>query len=293
MAFDVTIEITLDKGFTSSSNDDQNQKLDLLLERLSQFEERISQLEASSHESDGQAEVSWSTWRDLDTPSARHTSPDTATATAARSDAAQMPQYQVEDDDLQEDIAEMQSQDINAYYNESSDHMGNRTPGHILFNDSKRAQYMEKSPLECEESRSPIPDVLSETEPTSVSVMMPFVQDFLDRLFDVYPITCKDTVERMVGWVKSHGFQDDVPSCFTLLIVALSKAYRSYAPVDSGLADFQRATQILSRLSSRSSLEYVIVQVMSALFLLKIGRLVNFTNTLHTACAALFTLIRR
>lgn len=185
------------------------------------------------------------------------------------------------------------SQDINAHFNENSNRFGSRTPGNVLFDDSKRAQYIEKAPLECEALRSPIPDVLSDTEPTNVSDIMPFVEDFLNRLFDLYPITCNDTVERMAALVKNHGFQDDIYSCFILLIVALSKVYRSYAPVDSGLADFQRATQILSRLSSRSSLEYVIVEVMSALFQLKIGRLINFYITLHTACAALFTLIRR
>ncbi|KIW13589.1 hypothetical protein PV08_08778 [Exophiala spinifera] len=280
-ASDVITATTLDKGF---SND---QKLDLLLERLSRFEERITLLETWSSNTDGQTAGSW---RYPDPPGAGRISPETQNV------LTQIPPYQLEADDLQQGMTISRSHNATAHYSKRVSHFGDKAEGDILTvfdDDPKRARYVEKTPLECEELRSPILDILSETEPTKVSDVVPFVEDFLDHLFDLYPITCSDTVQRMVEIVKTDGFRDDISSCFVLLIVALSKAYRSNAPVHAGLADFQRASQILSRLSSQSSLEYVIVQVMSALFQLKMGRLVNFCITVHTACDALSTLIRR
>ncbi|WP_237150004.1 hypothetical protein, partial [Metapseudomonas otitidis] len=56
---------------------------------------------------------------------------------------------------------------------------------------------------------------------------------------------------------QGQGFLTNLNSCYALLMVALSKAFSDGSSMESGLADFQRATWMLGRLNAQLSLECV------------------------------------
>ncbi len=97
----------------------------------------------------------------------------------------------------------------------------------------------------------------------------------------------------MASTIVAGGFQDDLPSCLVLLMIALSKAYNISESLESGLADFQRATEILGRLTVEFTLEYAQAQLLAGLFLAKKGRLLSFWSYLHMSCTILYTMIKR
>ncbi|OKL61509.1 hypothetical protein UA08_03108 [Talaromyces atroroseus] len=144
-----------------------------------------------------------------------------------------------------------------------------------------------------EEIRPPLPDLLATTTPTDVMDLMPFVDDFLEHPRALFPLTCKSTAYNVAGIVRSEGLLTNIRSCYALLMVALSKAFSDCSSTESGLSDFQLANSMLGRLNAQLSLEYVQVLILSSLFLLKKGRLINFSMALHTACTSLYTLILR
>ena len=158
---------------------------------------------------------------------------------------------------------------------------------------AEKLRYLEKTPLICEEERLPLPDFIKNTEPTKSSDIMPFVGYFLDYPCAMYPITCNPSAHEISGLVVAQGFREDLPSCFTLLIVALAKAYKNEGSIESGFSDFQRATHLLGRLGIQFSIQHVQLHILSAIFLLKKGRLLDFWNSLHAACSTLYTTIRR
>lgn len=164
-----------------------------------------------------------------------------------------------------------------------------------LPRDHKKALFLGKTPLACEEQRPPFPDALFGQKPSEACDIMPAVQHFLDQVGILYPLICDSTLARVSGFVKEQGFQEDLNSCLMLLLIAITKAYKTDASVEfeNGLSDFQRAIQLRSRLSAQLSLEYVQTLVLSALFLLKKCRLLDFSLALHAACTTLHTVIKR
>jgi hypothetical protein len=156
-----------------------------------------------------------------------------------------------------------------------------------------KSQYLRKTPFSCEESRQPLPDFLVATEQTKPSEIIPLLEYFFLHTCPLFPIICDQTTYEIASVISMRGFQDDLQSCLILLMVALSRAYKFPTSVESGLSDFQRALQILNRISVQFVLEYAQTQVLAALFLFKKGRLLSFWSYLHTGCTALYTMIRR
>ncbi|KAF8854898.1 hypothetical protein BDZ45DRAFT_627092 [Acephala macrosclerotiorum] len=149
------------------------------------------------------------------------------------------------------------------------------------------------TPLSCEESRPPLPDFLSKSIPTAASNILPLLENFFERVCPLFPIICDVVTFKMASEVTMRGFRDDMWSCLILVMIGLSKAYKAPLSPESGLSDFQRALDILSRLSVEYSLEHSQAQILAALFLLKKGRLLNFWSYLHSGCSSLYTMIRR
>lgn len=171
-----------------------------------------------------------------------------------------------------------------------SKHSGQSLQNSILLHPEK---CLGKTPRDCEENRKPMPDALSQSEPTPPTELTDFIQYFLEDFGTLYPITRESDVRRVTAEVQSHGYRDNVESCFVLLIVALSKAYQSPDSPSSGLSEFQQAGGILVRINARIAIDYVQVQLFNALFLLKKARLVNFQMALHICCSALYSLAER
>ena len=156
-----------------------------------------------------------------------------------------------------------------------------------------RARYLGRTPMACEEHRPPMPDLLPRTDQLRRGDIMPFVEYFLEHCDILFPIACARTTHSFSVSVESQGFQDDIRSCFVLLLMALAKAYKYNTVTDSGLSDFQLVNQFLVRIGAQISIDYVQVQIFRALFLLKKGWLINFWDALLTRCTSLYNLIRR
>lgn len=157
-----------------------------------------------------------------------------------------------------------------------------------------RANYLDKTPLACEASRSPLPDLLLlESQPVRLSEIPLFVKYFLENPGTLFPIPCGHSIEDISSSVAVQGLRDDIYSCLALVIFALAQAYTDGAVLQSGLLDFQRVTYLLNRISTQISMEYVQTQIFCALFLLKKGRMLNFWSALHASCGSLYSLIKR
>lgn len=157
----------------------------------------------------------------------------------------------------------------------------------------QKANYLKKTPFLCEETRPSLPEITDDADRTESTEVLLLLDYFFEHVCPLFPIICDQVTYMMASVVVERGFQDDLPSCLILLMVALSKAYRDHLSVESGLADFQRAVRVLGRLSVQFTLEYAQVQVLAALFLFKKGRLFNFWSYLHAGCTALSTMIQR
>jgi len=157
----------------------------------------------------------------------------------------------------------------------------------------QKAKYLKKTPFFCEETRPLLPEVIEDADRTESKEIMLLLDYFFEHACPLFPIICDQVTYIMASVVVVRGFQDDLQSCLILLMIALSKAYRDHLSLESGLADFQRAVRVLSRLSVQFTLEYAQAQVLAALFLFKKGRLFNFWSYLHAGCTALSTMIQR
>lgn len=157
----------------------------------------------------------------------------------------------------------------------------------------QKANYLKKTPFFCEETRPPLLEVTDDAGRTEPKEIMLLLDYFFEHTCPLFPIICDQVTYMMASVVIVRGFRDDLQSCLILLMIALSKAYRDHLSLESGLADFQRAIRVLSRLSVRFTLEYAQGQVLAALFLFKKGRLFNFWFYLHAGCTALSTMIQR
>ncbi|TVY20502.1 hypothetical protein LARI1_G002503 [Lachnellula arida] len=157
----------------------------------------------------------------------------------------------------------------------------------------QRARYLKRTPLSCEESQPPLPDLLFVAKPTEPGEIKPFLEFFFQYPVTLFPIVCDIATYAMASTIISTGFHDDLPSCLILLTLSLSKAYKASASQESGLSDFQRAIYLLTRLSAQYTLEYAQAQVLAALFLFKKGRVLGFCSYLHAGCTTLYTMIMR
>jgi hypothetical protein len=97
----------------------------------------------------------------------------------------------------------------------------------------------------------------------------------------------------MATLVEESGFQANLPSCFILLVCAITAAHGIDASEESGLAQFQWAMHLRGRLGAQLSLEYVQVLILSTLFLLKKGRLLQFCLELQVTSTVLHAVIKR
>jgi len=122
---------------------------------------------------------------------------------------------------------------------------------------------------------------------------MPWLEYYLEHTFPMYPVMCDPSAHKVSGSVAAQGFGNNIESCFTLLIEALSKAYRNENCLESGVSDFQRAADILGRVNTQFRMQHVQAHVLSALFLLKKGRLLDFWSSLHVGCTMLYTMLKR
>jgi hypothetical protein len=143
-----------------------------------------------------------------------------------------------------------------------------------------------------EENREPIPYALDGYSLPNRSVIMPLLSSFFDAVYPLYPIVCDDAMYEMASSVLGRGFRDDSSSCLILLLISLAKAYNPQCP-DAGLADFQYASLLLSRLGTRFSLHFCQAHVLAALFTLKRGRILDFWSSLYHGLTMFYTMLYR
>ncbi|KUJ13613.1 uncharacterized protein LY89DRAFT_785261 [Mollisia scopiformis] len=167
------------------------------------------------------------------------------------------------------------------------------TPVSLSDEAATKSRYLGKSPFACEEDRAPLSDSTSHSEPTNTGDIRPWLQYYLEHACPMYPVMCDPSAQTISEFVAAQGFSEDIESCFSLLIVALAKAHRDEDSTGSGMSDFHRATHILSRVGTQFKTKYVQAHVLSALFLLKKGRLLDFWKALHTGCTLLYTMLKR
>lgn len=143
-----------------------------------------------------------------------------------------------------------------------------------------------------EESRDPLPFALDGYKRPEQKEIISLIHEFFDRVCPLYPIICDDVTFAMASSIVARGFRDDPPSCLILILVALVKAYSSEYP-DKGLADFQYASQLLSRLGMKFTLEVSQAHILCGLYVLKRGRVLDFWSYIHTGMTILHTMISR
>lgn len=147
------------------------------------------------------------------------------------------------------------------------------------------------TPLEREEARAPLPAASPEVAAIDPSEIMQPVAHFYHRVHSLWPVVCEKESYQMAVGVKERGFQDNLPSCLILLVVALSKAYQSHEPFEGGLSEFQKGLQLLNRIGVKFTLEFAQAHVLAAGFFLKMGRLLDFWSWLHMGCTILYKVI--
>ncbi|KAL2838974.1 hypothetical protein BJY01DRAFT_250713 [Aspergillus pseudoustus] len=167
--------------------------------------------------------------------------------------------------------------------------------GDEIRNRTERAKYLGKSPLSREYARAAIPNLLhaSHTRPVNPADISPFVAYFLGNVSMLYPISCNRDILTASTSVQSLGYQDNTHSCLIDMVIAIAQAYQNESDPHSGMMHFQHGTILLGRLPAQTRIEYVQAHVLSALFLLKKGRLTNFRMVLHTSCILLYSIIKR
>lgn len=147
------------------------------------------------------------------------------------------------------------------------------------------------TPLAREESRAPLPAASPEVAAIDPKDIMQPVAHFYHRVHSMWPIVCEMESYQMAVGVKERGFQDNLPSCLILLVVALSKAYQLHEPLDGGLPEFQQGLQLLHRIGVKFTLEFAQAHILAAGFFLKMGRLLDFWSWLHMGCTILYKVI--
>lgn len=249
---------------SANPNDRNNEKLAVLLDRFSRLEQSVASLQDEVRLRDSAA-------------------PDSSFHDAARAVARL---YQTPPDTVLSARSPRYSHGL-------SDGPVESPPDLPSDSGPSKYKYANTTPFACEERRAPLPDLLAQEPPTAVEDIMSHVDDYLRRPYDLFPLMCKSTAYEIAASVRKDGLQPNLRSCYVLLMVSLSKAYSDPESAGSGLADFQMAGQILGRLNGQPSLDFVVIQFLNSIFLLKKGLMVNFASSLHAACTSLYTLIRR
>ncbi|EXJ93163.1 hypothetical protein A1O3_01720 [Capronia epimyces CBS 606.96] len=119
------------------------------------------------------------------------------------------------------------------------------------------------------------------------------VDQFLDLVCPLFPIICDVVLCEITSTVAANGFTDDLPSCMTLLVMSLAKAYATPHITVEDLAIFVKAVQLLSVLPLQLTLEFAQSQVLCALFLLKRHQLLDCWHWLHDGCNTLYAMIKQ
>jgi hypothetical protein len=138
-----------------------------------------------------------------------------------------------------------------------------------------------------------LPDLIDPDDVPRGDEILAVVQVFFRDVCPLYPIICDKITYEMASVVTARGLEQDLMSCLVLLVMALGKAHAKSADLTDGLSEFQQGVKILSRLPVQFTLEYVQAKVLSALFLLKKGRMLDFWQYLHSGCTGLYAMIHR
>ncbi len=163
------------------------------------------------------------------------------------------------------------------------------SPGYMVS--EQKTRFTDLTPLECEETRAPLPETSLEDSIVDPEEIMQHVAYFYLKVHSLWPIVCEKVTYQMALSVKDQGFQENLPSCLILFMVALSKSYQVQEPLESGLPEFQTAIRLLSRLGVKFSLEFAQAHILAAGFWLKMGRLLDFWSGLHMGCTILYKVI--
>jgi hypothetical protein len=123
--------------------------------------------------------------------------------------------------------------------------------------------------------------------------IMPLIENFFVNVCPLFPIICDKVILSMAQSVAARGFKDDLPSCLTLAIMSLAKAYSPKSANDQGMAEFQSVARRLVILRVQFTLEVAQTQILCALFLSKSGQLLDSWVWLHAGCTTLHTMIKR
>lgn len=268
----------------------QDQTLSQLLERLVQVEERLETLSRLSGSDKPRPDLDRveNDWTVL----ASEITTQSSAIQANQSTTLLLPTSQIETNTLLENVSPAAY--IGKIYCQSNESPNSHRDLTTVAEDLiQKANYLKKTPFFCEETRPLLPEVIDDADRTESKEILLLLDYFFEHTCPLFPIICDQVTYIMASVVVVRGFQDELQSCLILLMIALSKAYRDHPSLESGLADFQRAVQVLSRLSVQFTLEYSQAQVLAALFLFKKGRLFNFWSYLNAGCTVLSTMIQR
>jgi hypothetical protein len=252
----------------------------IILQRLAQTERRLDQLESSfneCHDRDGTSQYKGPDELNQWYPSPSHSSPRSQLWYERPGGGRFVPEPR--------DIGDGSRRPSTTNINQDLEHAS--------INNARKLQYLGKAPVSCEEQRLPFPDILHLHKPSDINDIPVAKQGFFDHVGVLYPLICESTLGSATDLVQSQGFHQNTHSCLVLLVIAVVKAFIDGDSAESGLADFQRAMQLRSRLSTQLTLQYVHILVFSAIFLLRKDRLLDFAVALHTGCSMLHTLIKR
>jgi hypothetical protein len=162
---------------------------------------------------------------------------------------------------------------------------------HVPDGSKKRSRYIPDTLIAREERRPPFPDMLAQYKLPQLNNIMPLVMLFFERVCPLYPIICDQVMFDMASSAAKRGLPDDIETCLTLFVIALGQSYD--ASIERGLPHFQKAVQLLSKLTVEFTLEFAQAQVLAAIFMLKKGRILAFWSYLYAGCATLYMMIQR
>jgi len=164
---------------------------------------------------------------------------------------------------------------------------------HVPDESKKRSRYIPDTLIAREERRPPFPDMLAQYKLPELKNIMPLVMLFFERVCPLYPIICDQVMFDIASSAAKGGLPDDIETCLTLLVIALAQSYDERASIERGLPHFQKAVQLLSKLTVEFTLEFAQAQVLAAIFMLKKGRILAFWSYLYAGCATLYMMIQR
>lgn len=144
-----------------------------------------------------------------------------------------------------------------------------------------------------EEARDPLPCFIESYRLPTATDIMELVRRFFDRVCPLYPIICEAKTYEIASCVVGRGFRDDTASVLIILIIALTRACDSTPHSNPGLGDFQYASHLRLRLGTQFTLEMCQIHILSALFMLDIGRILDCWSSLQQGATVLQIILQR